>query len=148
VILELAIAAALVVAPPVEDVQLPTCAAGEEAQPFEDAYVCGPADEATPDPLPTFTPGPAPVVVEPPAPSAPPTATQTPTPVPTPPTLAETGIAEERVTSLAIFAAIAIALGTAVVLALFARGPQRARRTNVNESTIASTALAEAGDAS
>jgi len=32
-----------------DDIELPTCAVGEEAQPAGDTYQCGPADEATTD---------------------------------------------------------------------------------------------------
>jgi hypothetical protein len=129
VIVQLALAAAITFAPPVEDFQLPTCAIGEEAQPFEEGYVCGPADPAVPEleipsPGPVFTaePAPWPGPTETAAAPTQPAATTHPTaPATAPPALAETGVAEERITALAVFAAIAIALGVGIVLALMLR---------------------------
>lgn len=139
--LAIAVAVALTLAPPVEDVQLPTCSIGEEAQPFEDGYVCGPADPAVPEleipsPGPIFTAEPAPWPDTTPHPiptPAPPTLEPDPDPVEAAPTapqlppaepaphLAETGIVEERITALSVFAAIAIALGAGIVLTVMIR---------------------------
>lgn len=117
------LAVTIIVTPTPEPAPLPVCEAGQEAQPFEDGYVCGPADPAIPElldgleveqggpapypmptPTPTFTSGPAPVPhlgEEPPAePTPKPTRTgdlQLPLPAPyvdEPQQLAETGPAD------------------------------------------------------
>lgn len=115
-IAELVLIAALAVAESVDDFQLPTCAVGEEAVPFEDGYVCGPADPALPEPsplptiapekLPTFTAKPLPV--EMPSPVAP-----RPAPVDT---LAETGPAEDRLLALTYGALALIPLGAGLII--------------------------------
>lgn len=116
-ILELTFALALTMSATDDVAPLPICGIGQESVPFEDGYICGPADLADPDPTPspTFTSGPAPFPNPAPIPPAAPHASRTaaPTVVPTPPQLAETGATEAQ-RSLARLAGIAA--GGAIVI--------------------------------
>jgi len=123
----LALVAALTLTAPVDDVQLPTCAVGEEAVPFEDGYVCGPADPALPEPspLPTIAPEELPAFTAQPLPVEVPAA---PVAQPAPlGMLAETGVVEDRLGALAHFGIGILGVGAGLLCSVWIAGLRRRR---------------------